>query len=239
MKLAPTLLAAAILLSATGAVQAALTPALGGQIINDSDLNIAWQANSNLAFSNTFGLLRDVDLGSIPSVSTYGGSYIYSDGRMTWGGALKWIDAMNSVNYLGYSDWRLPSTLMADTSCSQGTGDVSYAWNCTGSEMGHLFYNELGGKAANLITTTHNANYGLFQDIQQGYYWSGTELPGTDVATGFHLYVGYQVANFKDQSFYAVAVRPGQVAAVPAPAAAWLLGSGLLGLVGVARRKAA
>lgn len=30
-----------------------------------------------------------------------------------------------------------------------------------------------------------------------------------------------------------------QVSSVPVPAAAWLLGSGLLGLVGVARRKAA
>lgn len=42
-------------------------------------------------------------------------------------------------------------------------------------------------------------------------------------------------------SFYGVATYTGetQVAGVPVPAAAWLLGSGLLGLVGVARRKVA
>jgi len=35
----------------------------------------------------------------------------------------------------------------------------------------------------------------------------------------------------------AMAVHVGDVAPVPIPAAGWLLGSGLLGLVGVARRK--
>ncbi|MBI5783055.1 MAG: VPLPA-CTERM sorting domain-containing protein, partial [Gammaproteobacteria bacterium] len=39
--------------------------------------------------------------------------------------------------------------------------------------------------------------------------------------------------------WYALAVRPGDVAVVPVPAAVWLFGSGLLGLIGVARRKAA
>ena len=37
--------------------------------------------------------------------------------------------------------------------------------------------------------------------------------------------------------WYGLAVRAGQVAAVPVPAAAWLFGFGLIGLVGVARRR--
>lgn len=40
-------------------------------------------------------------------------------------------------------------------------------------------------------------------------------------------------------SFQALAIDQIKVSAVPVPAAAWLLGSGLLGLIGVARRKAA
>jgi hypothetical protein len=39
--------------------------------------------------------------------------------------------------------------------------------------------------------------------------------------------------------FHAWAVRDGDIGAVPIPAAAWLFGSGLLGLIGVARKKTA
>jgi hypothetical protein len=35
------------------------------------------------------------------------------------------------------------------------------------------------------------------------------------------------------------AVRDGDVSSVPVPAAVWLFGSGLLGLIGIARRKKA
>ena len=45
------LLAAALsagLLAATGA-NAALTPALGGQVVNDTDLNVTWVADANYA----------------------------------------------------------------------------------------------------------------------------------------------------------------------------------------------
>ena len=44
---------------------------------------------------------------------------------------------------------------------------------------------------------------------------------------------------YKYFNIYALAVSPGDVSAVPEPGAAWLLGVGLLGLMGlsVARRK--
>lgn len=226
MKTTHTLLAAAILLTVTSTVQAALIPALSGQVVNDTDLNVTWLSNANLAATNTFGLATGVDLGMNAGVTNYGPSIINSNGTMTWGGALKWIGAMNAANYLGYHDWRLP------------VSDTCANLNCTGSEMGHLFYNELGGVAGQSITATHNANYGLFQNLQPLSYWSGTVyVPNANLAWIFAFNPGAQGTDLKNDLWYALAVRPGQVAAIPAPAAAWLLGSGLLGLIGVARHK--
>jgi hypothetical protein len=54
----------------------------------------------------------------------------------------------------------------------------------------------------------------------------GDGIPGTHMAAG-GLYAGF---NFN--------INTNMLAPVPVPAAIWLFGSGLLGLIGVARRKA-
>ncbi len=59
---------------------------------------------------------------------------------------------------------------------------------------------------------------------------AGGSFASLPLATPYNPSVGWQSTNL---------VMVSNVAAVPAPATAWLLGSGLLGLVGVARRKAA
>ena len=224
MKTTKNLLAAVALsvglLSATGA-NAALTSTLGGQGVYDNDLNLTWLANANLAVTNAFGV-----------------SGINPAGYMNWNTAQSWIGAMNTANYLGYNDWRLPTTLQPDAACGSQSGGISYGYNCTGSEMGHLFYNELGGVAGSSILATHNANLALFQNVQSRDYWSGTEYaPNTYVAWYFSTYNGYQNAGYKTSNMFALAVRPGQVAAVPEPEtyAMLLVGLGLLGFM--ARRR--
>ncbi len=198
----------------------------GGGLIFDDDLNITWQANANLAATNTFG---------VSGISTSG----VNAGIVDWPTAQSWIAAMNTANYLGYSDWRLPTTLQPDATCAAQVNGNSYGKNCTGSEMGHLFYAELGGVAGQPIASTHNTNYNLFQNVQSDVYWSGTEYWAlTSLAWSFYFDTGLQDATPKGTSFYAWAVRPGDVAAVPVPAAAWLFGSGLVGLFGLARRRA-
>jgi subtilisin family serine protease len=158
---------------------------LNGQAVYDPDRNITWLANANLAASNTFGV---------------SGVRIQYGGIMSWSTAQNWIAAMNAANYLGYSDWRLP------------TSDTCSGYNCTGSEMGHLFYNKLGGVAGSDIGTTHNANYNLFQNIVSGPYWSGTEYaPDTDFAWIFSFYNGTKFYGGKGSEIYALAVRSGDV----------------------------
>ena len=230
MKTTRTLLATIILstglLTATGA-NAALVSALGGQVVNDTDLNVTWLSNANLAATNSFGLARNVDLGAIPGVNTYGGSYIYNNGTMSWGGAMKWIAAMNASNggagYLGYNNWRLPTS----NTCS--------GYNCTGSEMGHLFLSELGGAAMQPLSSSTDPDKAKFTNLMSDIYWSGTEY-APDTSGGAWYFAtadGGQDASLKDLNMFAMAVRPGQVAAVP-EAESWAMLLAGLGLIGVA-----
>jgi len=192
----------------------------GGGLIYDTELGISWLADANLAATNTFDVAG-----------------INVNGSMNWNTAQSWIAAMNSTDYLGFSDWRLPTTIQPDATCADQVDGASGGYNCTGSELGHLFYNELGGIAGSPIGTNPNANLALFQNIQIDVYWSGTEYAPNDQAWNFYFSDGNQFVTGKESFLYGWAVRPADVAAVPLPPAAWLFGSGLLGLIGVARRK--
>jgi hypothetical protein len=205
---------------------AALLSRLNGQAVYDTDLNITWLADADLAASNTFGVS-----GIVGNAPMYGST------------AQQWIAAMNAANYLGFSDWRLPTTSQPDPTCSlqvyNGGGFDGYGYNCTGSEMGHLFYKELGGTAGQSILNSSNPNLSLFTNIQTDtFYWSGTEpLPSS--AWAFNFVNGYQNQWVMVVTEFAWAVRTGDVAAVPVPATFWLFGSGLIGLFRfVHRRKA-
>jgi len=186
------------------------------QAVYDNDGDISWTANTNLAASNTFGVT-----GIDPA------------GWMTWAKANEWIGAMNTASYLGFNDWRLPVTQQPDATCDLQTDDVppqGFFSGCTGSEMGHL---------SNVEGVT-SAAPGLFSNnnLGQGRYWSGTEFaPSTFSAWTFNFATGKQFTSVKTTPTFALAVRSGNVSAVPVPAAVWLFGSGLIGLLGLAHRQ--
>lgn len=77
----------------------------------DTDLDITWLANANVN-----GLMNWADANA-------------------WAANLSFNDGVNT-----YDNWRLPSTLQPDASCSDQTLGSSGGFRCTGSEMGHLFY---------------------------------------------------------------------------------------------------
>lgn len=152
------------------------------------------------------------------------------DGRMTWDAANTW--ASNLV-YAGYDDWRLPTALNAD-----GTGPCS-GFNCSSSELGHMFYNNMGAVSGqSILSGTNSTNLALFSNLQSYVYWSGTDGHVSSYAFVLGTDTGGQTEVFKPTPFYAWAVRPGDVSPVPLPAAAWLLLSGLGGLAALGRRRA-
>lgn len=214
-QLSITISIAILSLSTLPTANAALLSRLGGQAVYDTDLDITWLANANLAKSNTFGV-AGIDV----------------DGSMDWHTANVFIAAMNAdggSGYLGFDDWRLPATYVPDPTCEQMQ---AFGWYCTASEMGHLYHIEG-------IYWDDPPPPSLFSNLHWGQYWSGTEYaadPSKAWGRGFDLEGQYTYD--KDYPFnFAWAVRTGDVGEVPLPAAAWLFGTGLLGLVGSMRRR--
>lgn len=206
---------------------AALVSRLGGQAVYDTDLDITWLADANAGAGSAF------DDGASST-----------DGRMTWANANAWAA---SLTVGGFTDWRLPTTPVPDASCANASR--SSGFDCTGSEMGHLFYSELGGTAGSSILTGGDPDLALFANIQSTY-WSDTDtsvdpdlfrrFPGAAFHfsfTGNTVNSGRQRTEMDYVPYFAWAVRSGDVSAVPIPAAAWLFGSGLLGLIAIARRE--
>ena len=99
--------------------------------------------------------------------------------------------------------------------------------------MGELYYTALGNPAGGLLSNT-----GPFKNLQSNIYWSGTEFaPNPYFAWYFSTNYGHQIDYYKNNWFSALAVRPGDVAAVPEPGMVALLLSGLAGVMVMRRRR--
>lgn len=181
----------------------------------------------------------DLDITWLADANYAATSGFDNDGLMRWMAAQDWIAMLNRTGHLGVSDWRLPLS------------DDCTGYNCAGSELGHMFYGELGGVAGygDPMPPPADADLALFANLPAGGFWSATEYL-SDAAWAFEFGpydVGRQIYFPKDAKFYAWAVRSGDIAgnipavadalAVPVPAALSLFASGLAGLLGVARKR--
>jgi hypothetical protein len=142
------------------------------------------------------------------------------------------IAGVAGLNIGGVTGWRLPS---ADVN---GDGTVVDCFGgrvagCADNEMGYLYWEE----------SITGSNPGPFSNIwfssyQNLTYYSGTEYSSIEV-WDFNFFNGNTSGNDKWTGGFAWAVHDGDVGVVPIPAAAWLFGTGLIGLVGIASRKVA
>jgi hypothetical protein len=195
--------------------QASLIPFVGGKLIYDTDRDITWVADANLCVTLDDCINAD------------------ANGGMLWADALQWAA---NLRYLGFSDWRLPTSLELD-----GSGPCGPGFNCSGSEMGHLFYSELQNTAGVAWNDP-----GPFSDIQLARYWSSTpafvNVSGTVLSAWYFWFdfadpsIGLQAAGAQgfehfggsDDNLIAWAVRSGRPHGMPEPATLVLLSVGLL-----------
>jgi hypothetical protein len=178
-----------------GVAEASLVASEDGATVYDTVKDVTWLANADLAKSNSFGVRG-----------------INPDGSMGWTIAQEWIAAMNAANYLGSNHWSLPATQLPDDTCSQMPKAAAFGYGCVGSQMGQLYYHELGGVKGSTIELQHDTAYGLFNNFQPYLYWSltlWTRVPNS--AFSFSFGNGFQGTNVFVNAMYAMAVAPGKV----------------------------
>jgi len=231
----------------------------GNGLIYDNVLDITWLQTPTLAATNTFGVsginngTTDLDENGHP----------YAAGTMTWNKGFEWIAAMNAANYKGFSNWRMPKAGPVNgvslnyTISYDGSTDRGFNNEHTTNELSHLFYATLGnigqcstanatGSDPDTCIKNEYGKWGLqktgpFVDFTVGRYFTSAHDTRPDEERAFDLESDGRIGTGATQGpKFVWAVISGDVArltAVPVPAAAWLLGSGIFGLAAVARRK--
>lgn len=203
----------------------------GNGLIYDDVLDITWLQDANFALSSGAGDW---------------------DGGMYYLAAKSWVE---SLNYEGYANWRLPKAYSEESgviNCFEQYDGVTCdrGYNITGSELGYMFYVNLGNKGQYSTQGNENNTYGLentsfvdastgqvkyFQNINNNNYWFEDIYVNGSTALAFTMHFGVQVgrdADYYEDHIWVVADGDiANTAPVPVPAAAWLFGSALLGWV--------
>lgn len=298
--------------------QATLTPytSNGADLVYSSVSNTTWTSDANLlgtmmqtqGFNTLVNAIIAVTPGFVtpPDYYDFGNDLVpapgfytlssqdfnlKSPGQTSWYGAMAFANYLNSIEYGGSNQWRIPGTSGGDCNF-YATGSIcGYNVNTNGTQYGdelaELYYGETGSKGAydskanfqpdygfndaNDVFTNETASYGLGN---MGYWTSAEQQIGQNIRPGyfaenagfFNMQYGYQDANSKtplglyyeiDEStntikrdennkpitylasvgFYAWAISPGQISAVPEMSELSMLLAGLGMLGWYARRR--
>ena len=176
--------------------------------------------------------LQDRDLNG----DTVTDAFYDTDLNITWlrdvnGPGGNWYQAVANAaafSFDAYSDWRLPNSEFC-------AGD-----HCVGSEMGHLWFVELGNSVGQPSNTGGFQNLLVYDGVNNAGYWSGTEIGAS--AFQYVYYSGGNGLQFTQHKEAAglstMYVRDGDVSApaIPEPETYALMLIGLTALA-LARRQ--
>lgn len=164
---------------------------------------------------------------------------------MTWSNARAWAE----MDRFGVSGWRLPTVVdKGNDGGNWGADGTDLGYNvdtsmAAGSELAHLYYDLLGNKAYYSTTWGLQPDFGLkttgdFQGLVSGNYWSGSDYPDAiPSAWLFQMNDGGQGWAYKFGAYNVLAVRDGDVLAVPEPETFAMLLAGLAAVGVVSRRR--
>jgi uncharacterized protein (TIGR03437 family) len=187
---------------------AALIPSSDGTVVYDSANNVTWLADANLPATNRFGVALCNGAGPQPC--------IYASGLMQYKGAQAWVAAMNAANYLGHSDWQIPTTPASDSGCGKtGPNGNSFGFNCTLGALGSLYYSEFGLKAPNTAVSIPPIMAGPFINFQPYLYWSQMFAGQNTGYATFSFDSGFQGANTAPNFLYVLPMIPGKISGTP------------------------
>ena len=182
-----------------------------GQVVG-YDNNVSGQDH---AFLYNNGVMSD--LGTLPGGHSSVANGINASGQVV---------GESDITILGYSHAFLYSNgVMSDLGMLPGrSSSVAYGINATGQVVGS------SGPGGHAFLYSNGTMTDLNSVLSAGSGWTALTAANAINDSGQIVGVGIIANGYQD----AFLLTP---AAVPVPAAVWLMGSGLLGLVGVARRK--
>jgi hypothetical protein len=182
-----------------------------GETVYDVSNHITWLADANLPANRRFG---------IPVCEPSVDPCVNASGSMDYTSATAWISAMNNANYLGHSNWQLPTTPFTDRSCAEkGPPGNSFGFGCDANALGYLYYKALGFKAPNTAVPIPPNRVGPFLNFQPDLYWSsspgGDGLPGS--IANFNFASGAQGGGTGSDFLYILPMIPGETLGTPIP----------------------
>jgi hypothetical protein len=156
-----------------------LSLAEGGKTVFDSNQNVYWLADANLAADP-----------KVRNLVHAGALNIRPGGTMDYHTAVQWVQLLNSYNsnhgWLGHRNWQLPVTPAEDTTCSSKNVN-SFGIGCTGNAIGNLYVVGLGRQfpASAVPDFVPRPEVLPFTNLLPSMYWTADSSGGGQATFSF------------------------------------------------------